>query len=177
MGQDHFRIFISSPGDVAEERVLATKLVRRLSDEFAGRICIEPVIWEAEPLQATSTFQSQIPKPSECQIAVSILWSRLGTRLPPSMTRADGSRYSSGTEYEFEEALAGFHRNGEPQMLVYRKTADPTVSLKDTKALLERVAQKEALDVFIERWFVDAADGTRTQAENVSHLRPAEIDV
>ena len=67
---------------MAEERVLATKLIRRLADQYAGRACIEPVTWDAEPLLATATFQSQIPKPSECQIVVSILWSRLGTRLP-----------------------------------------------------------------------------------------------
>src|SRR5579884_4338600 len=121
MAQERLRIFISSPGDVAEERVLATKLVRRLADQLAARGCIEPVIWEAEPLVATDTFQSQIPKPSECQVVVSILWSRLGTRLPASITRPDGSRYASGTEYEFEDAVEGFRRNGQPHLLVYRK--------------------------------------------------------
>ena len=47
-------------------------------------------------------------------VVVSILWSRLGTRLPKGFTRADGSRYDSGTEYEFEDALEGFRRNGKP---------------------------------------------------------------
>lgn len=157
---ERFRIFISSPGDVAEERVLANNLIRRLSEEFAGRLWIEPVFWEHEPLLATETFQSQIPPPRECEVAICILWSRLGTRLPASITRADGTRYSSGTEFEFEDAAAGFHQDGKPQLLVYRKKADPVVSLRDTTALMERVRQKESLDAFVKKWFFDAADGT-----------------
>ena len=160
MGGERLRIFISSPGDVAEERVLANNLVRRLADEYNDRLWIEPVFWEHEPLLATSTFQKQIPPPRDCEIVVCILWSRLGTRLPADITRPDGSRYESGTEYEFEDAALGFQASGRPELIVYRKTADPVVSLKDTKVLLERVAQKEALDRFIAKWFIDATDGT-----------------
>ena len=107
MALERLRIFISSPGDVAEERVLANRLVRRLADEFADRLWIEPIFWEHEPLLASDTFQRQIPRPAECQIAICILWSRLGTRLPADIVRADGSRYASGTEYEFEDAFEG----------------------------------------------------------------------
>jgi WD40 repeat protein len=164
MSLRRMRIFISSPGDVAEERVLANNLVRRLADEFANRLCIEPVFWEHEPLLATGTFQSQIPPPRDCDVVVCILWSRLGTRLPADITRPDGSRYASGTEYEFEDAADGFRANGRPEMLVYRKSADAVVSLKDTKALFDRVAQKEALDSFIEKWFFNMEDGTLKSA-------------
>jgi WD40 repeat protein len=160
MGGERLRVFISSPGDVAEERVLANNLVRRLADEYNDRLWIEPVFWEHEPLLATSTFQKQIPPPRDCEIVVCILWSRLGTRLPADITRPDGSRYDSGTEYEFEDAALGFQASGRPELIVYRKTADPVVSLKDTKALLDRVAQKEALDRFIAKWFIDEKDGT-----------------
>jgi len=160
MNLERLRIFISSPGDVAEERVLANNLVRRLSDEFEQQLRIEPVFWEHEPLLATSTFQKQIPPPRDCEVALCILWSRIGTRLPADITRQKdtpfgpvGSRYASGTEYEFEDAALGFEENGTPDLLVYRKTAEPVVSLKDTKILLERVAQKEALDAFIQKWF------------------------
>src|SRR5271156_3237893 len=111
MKLERLRIFISSPGDVAEERVIANKLVCRLSDEFERQLRIEPVFWEHEPLLATSTFQKQIPPPRDCEVVVCILWSRIGTRLPAEITRQKnshfgpaGSRYSSGREYEFEEA-------------------------------------------------------------------------
>jgi tetratricopeptide (TPR) repeat protein len=154
------RIFISSPGDVVEERTLTKRVLERLAGEFAGRVTLEPIFWEHEPLLATETFQKQIVRPSETDILVSILWSRLGTRLPAQFARADGSRYESGTEYEFEDAVSAYKREGHPDLLVYRKTADPVVSLKDKKALLEKLSQKEALDAFFSKWFHDEAEGT-----------------
>ena len=154
------RIFISSPGDVVEERTLTRRVLERLAGEFSGRITLEPIFWEHEPLLATDTFQTQIARPSETDILISILWSRLGTRLPAQFTRADGSRYDSGTEYEFEDAVAAHRRQGRPDLLVYRKMADPVVSLKDKKALLEKLSQKEALDAFFSKWFQDESEGT-----------------
>ena len=103
---------------------------------------LEPVFWEHEPLLATESFQAQITRPSETDIAVVILWSRLGTRLPAAFTRDDASRYASGTEYEFEDALTSWREHGRPDVLVYRKTAEPLVSLKDKEALLESVSQR-----------------------------------
>jgi tetratricopeptide (TPR) repeat protein len=160
MSQERLRIFISSPGDVAEERVIANNLVRRLADEYAQRLWIEPVFWEHEPLLATETFQSQIPPPRDCDVAVCILWSRIGTRLPADITRQEdsrfgpaGSRYASGTEYEFEDAARGFERTGSPQLLVYRKTATPLVDISDENKLMRRLEQKKALDKFMEKWF------------------------
>lgn len=49
---------------------------------------------------------------------ICILWSRLGTRQPPELTRPDGSRYNSGTEYEFEEAWRSFQERGQSGLLV-----------------------------------------------------------
>ncbi len=154
------RIFISSPGDVFEERAIAQRVIDRLQSEYIGRLVLEPVLWEHEPLVATGNFQEQIVRPSETDVVVAILWSRLGTRLPKGFTRADGSRYDSGTEYEFEDAIAGFRKNGKPDLLVYRKTAPPSVRLDDEKELLERLRQKKKLDDFVARWFHDQAEGT-----------------
>ena len=58
------RIFISSPGDVAEERALTRNVIERLQGEFSGRVNLEPIYWEHEPLRATQTFQEQITRPS-----------------------------------------------------------------------------------------------------------------
>src|SRR5262245_40488693 len=160
MSLERLRIFISSPGDVAEERVLANNLVRRLADEYTDQLWIEPVFWEHEPLLATTTFQTQIPPPRDCEVVVCILWSRLGTRLPADITRPDGSRYASGTEYEFEDAADGFLKNGRPELLVYRKTATPLADLNDKPVLLRRLEQKEMLDGFFQKWFFHAEDGT-----------------
>jgi len=154
------RIFISSPGDVFEERAIAQRVIDRIQSEYVGRIVLEPVLWEHEPLVATANFQEQIIKPSDTDVVIAILWSRLGTRLPKGFTREDGSRYDSGTEFEFEEAIAGFRKNGKPDLLVYRKTAPPSVRLDDEKELLARLSQKKKLDNFVEKWFHDKAEGT-----------------
>ena len=154
------QVFVSSPGDVYEERAIANRVIDRLQSEYIGRVVLEPVLWEHEPLVATSTFQHQIVKPSDTDIMVSILWSRLGTKLPRDFTRPDGSRYDSGTEYEFEEAIQGFQANGKPDLLVYRKMAPPSVRLDDEQELMERLEQKKKLDDFVDRWFHDKAEGT-----------------
>ena len=154
------QIFISSPGDVYEERAIAHRVIDRLQSEYIGRLVLEPVLWEHEPLVATATFQKQIVKPSETDIVIAILWSRLGTKLPKEITRPDGSRYNSGTEYEFEEAIEGFRKNGKPDLLVYRKTAPPSVRLDDEEELMERLEQKKMLDEFVDKWFIDKTEGT-----------------
>jgi len=154
------RIFISSPGDVFEERTLAQRVIERVQAEFTGRAVLEPIFWEHEPLVATDTFQTQISKPSEADVMVAILWSRLGTRLPKDFTRKDGSRYDSGTEFEFEDAVEGFKEKGKPYLLVYRKTAKASVQLDDEKALMDRIDQKRKLDGFIAKWFHHTEDGS-----------------
>ncbi len=158
------RFFISSPGDVFEERAIANRVIERLQGEYIGKVVLEPVLWEHQPLVATSTFQHQIVKPSDTDVVIAILWSRLGTRLPKQFVRPDGSRFESGTEYEFEEAIEGFRKNGKPDLLVYRKTAPPSVRLDDEKELLDRLAQKKKLDEFVDKWFHDKAEGTLVAA-------------
>ena len=145
---------------MVEERAIASRVIERLQSEYIGKVVLESVLWEHEPLLATSTFQDQIVKPSDADIVVAILWSRLGTRLPKEFVRADGSRYESGTEFEFEEAIKGFRENGKPDLLVYRKTAPPSVRLDDEKELLDRLSQKKKLDEFVDKWFHDKAEGT-----------------
>ena len=87
------RIFVSSSGDVVLERNLAVQVVERLQGEFAPRVEIETIRWEDRPLWATESFQPQIIPPSETDIVICILWSRLGTPLPQrcSVRMAHGS--------------------------------------------------------------------------------------
>lgn len=155
------RIFLSSPGDVGQERLIATRVIERLGGEFAGYVELEPILWEHEPLRASDHFQAQILPPAECDICVCILWSRLGTRLPAQFRRADGTLYASGTEWEFENALESFQARGTPDLMVYRKTAEPQASMSDETALMARLEQKRALDAFIEKWFGSARDTFR----------------
>ncbi|MES2438596.1 MAG: AAA family ATPase [Verrucomicrobiota bacterium] len=161
---DELRIFVSSPGDVAEERALTARVLGRLSGEFSSRTRLQPIFWEHEPLLATSTFQDQIVSPSQVDIVVCIIWSRLGTRLPGQFRRADGSTYASGTEYEFEVAVEAHKANGRPELLVYRKTTHPVVNLEDEQNVRSRLDQKRALDGFIRNWFHNENDGTLVAA-------------
>lgn len=147
------RIFISSPGDVSEERVVAQRVVERIAARVAPRVTLAPILWEHEPLRASSTPQADVPDPAVCDMVVCILWSRLGTRLPSNVTRPDGSHYNSGTEFEFESAINAFGEIGRPHLLVYRKTAEATISLSDTQRVRQGLLQKENLDQFFKKWF------------------------
>jgi hypothetical protein len=82
-GRPELKVFVSSPGDVAEERLIAKRVLDRLATEFAPDARIESIFWEHEPLLASGTFQTQIIRPAETDIVICVLWSRLGTRLPP----------------------------------------------------------------------------------------------
>jgi tetratricopeptide (TPR) repeat protein len=157
------RIFVSSPGDVAEERLIARRVIGRLEAQYGDALHLDPVFWEHEPLVATASFQEQILRPSETDVVIAILWSRLGTALPAHIRRADGSPYASGTEFEVEDAIAGFRRSGRPELLVYRKTAPPAWPAEGDLAA-QRVAQKVALDHFMNKWFVDRESGALTAA-------------
>ena len=68
------RVFVSSPGDVAEERLIARRVIGRLEAQFGDALQLEPLFWEHEPLLATASFQEQMPRPSEADIAIVILW-------------------------------------------------------------------------------------------------------
>lgn len=170
MAVQSLRIFVSSPSDVAEERVLVLRAIERLQRERLGHLELIPVLWEHEPLLASAGTQQQIPRPSDCDIVICILWARLGTRLPEALRRSDGSTYESGTAFEFEDALDGFQRQGRPDLLVYRKTTPPVLNLDRVEEVMERLEQKQALDRFMAKWFYDPEEGVgRTPFHPFTH--------
>ena len=147
------RIFVSSPGDVIPERKVVKRIIDYLNEEFSGSAILIPIFWEEEPLLATETFQSQIISPRDTDIYVGIFWSRLGSILPDHIRRPDGSRYMSGSEFEFEDAFYGSKETGKPDILVYQKMGDPTIPLSDRASVMDRFDQKERLAGFVEQWF------------------------
>jgi hypothetical protein len=54
------RIFISSPGDVAEERAKARQVIEQLQRQNGSGLELIPVLWEDLPLQADSSSQEGI---------------------------------------------------------------------------------------------------------------------
>jgi CheY-like chemotaxis protein len=149
-----FRVFISSPGDVIPERRIVKAVIGRLNEEFAGRAYLIPILWEEEPMLASETFQAQIHPPRETEIYIGILWSRIGSPLPDTILRPDGTRYDSGTAFEFEDAMHGFKATGEPEMMLYRKEGAPTVSLENKGMVMDRLDQIDKLQNYIERWLI-----------------------
>lgn len=151
------RIFLASPGDVADERALVRRVIDQLGYDpyLRGRIAIELVAWDRPgadtPLLATMTPQEaiskQLPKPSECDVVVVIFWSRMGTRLPPEYVKPDGSGYLSGSEWEYLDARAASEASGSPKVLVYRRTEVPAFQAEDPE-IEDRLAQWRSVKDF-----------------------------
>lgn len=153
---NHFRVFLSSPADVAHERALARQILQNLTNQpFIRRHAnIQVVAWDTPgaetPMFANLTPQQAIdrhlPPPSDCDVAVFILWSRMGTPLPAEYTKADGTGYLSGTEWEFENAL----KSPRTKVLLYRRTEKVSTFLDDAE-LNERLRQRKRVEQFFSR--------------------------
>ncbi len=152
------RIFISSPGDVQEERLRSHLVVQKLARDYGRFFKIEPYLWEYEPMLASGHFQDAIEPPSASDIVVLVVYSRLGTALPERTAAReyrgiDGRSPVTGTEWEFEEALEAHKNRGAPDLLAYRKQGDPQASLADAGKRAEQERQWDALEGFWRRHF------------------------
>ena len=50
--------------------------------------------------------------------------------------------------------MMGFRENGKPDILVYKKMAEPMVGLNDKDVIMSRLEQNERLDDFVRHWFM-----------------------
>lgn len=165
MAKKKIRIFISSPGDVYQERITAKKVIAELNKIYSKYLEIEPILWEDMPLLVSSTFQDgidEIIKQYNIDIAVFILWSRLGTPLNKSYLKKDGSFYQSGTEYELDLMLQSFEKSGHPRILVYVKNEPLKKRLiyESEENLQEVISQHRAVKSFIKEHFHDEESGS-----------------
>jgi len=151
-----FRIFLASPGDVNVERNSAREVIEQIRNElrFRDDLDIKVVAWD-EPgagvaMEAGLTPQKAIemglPQPKDCDLVVVILWSRVGTPLPDDYLKADGSRYRSGTEWEFLNAIEGFREKGWPSVWLYRRTEPFAVPFDDPNYESKRIQWNELRD-------------------------------
>src|SRR5688572_5239685 len=110
------RVFVSSPGDVADERAIARHVIESVLPQrpaLKGRVYLKVVAWDhpeggvamAAGLTPQEVVNRGLAKPSDCDLTIVILWSRMGTPLPIEYRKDDGSPYLSGTEWEYEDAL------------------------------------------------------------------------
>ena len=142
------RIFVSSPGDVYQERIAAERVIKRIRDRYASDAIIVPVLWEHEPITANHSYQPQIDQyinPADCDIVVFLLWARLGTPIVES----DGKKYPSGTVKEFWTSFEKYQQDGSPDILIYKKTSTFKTERDDAEYLKQVANQKDALEKFM----------------------------
>jgi tetratricopeptide (TPR) repeat protein len=148
------RVFVSSPVDVAPERGRMQAVAAKLNRDYEGIIRFETVLWEDHFYKADRSFQPQIPDAVECEILVSIFWTRVGTALPSDFaSMPDGRPYPSGTAYELLTALEASRSNGVPDVYVFRKTADAVLPIADVERRSQAQIQFDALESFWSEWF------------------------
>ena len=128
-------IFVSSPNHAAPERGRMQAVTAKLNREYEGLIQFETALWEEHFYTADKSFQPQIPEAIASDIVVSIFWTRIGTELPADFPRmSNGKSYPSGTAYELLTAVDASKAKGEPDVYVFRKTADATLPMVDRGA-------------------------------------------
>jgi len=168
-------IFISSPGDVNEERDKARKVVGQLQKRYAGQLELATLLWEDLPLSADASFQQGIDlvlktEKHRVDVAVFILWSRLGSALGPLIRKEDGTEFRSGTEREFHLMLEARKASGgdRPHILAYvRDDQNEFVESQKGRSidqLQDMIGQRALVDEFIEEHFRDARTGTNIRA-------------
>jgi len=172
------RVFVSSPSDVPAERIAVERIARRVSAQFEG-VEIKVTRWESGHYYSAHTgFQEQIDEIGGFDLVVGILWSRLGTPLPPGFgpgmpaPRA-GQPYPSGTAFELLEAirLRKERDSPPPEILVYRKLA-PTPSAKadDDAAQEELLVQRRAVNEFFRDFFANETEGYKGAFQTFENL-------
>lgn len=126
-----FRIFLSSPGDCAEERGIVHEIASRLNvDPLVSSFTrIEIAAWDwgaGVPLEALCSPQESVNKhlalPEDCDLFIGIFRCKLGTPLPnKEFRKIDGKPFLSGSEYEFHRAWDARRRgSNKPDILIYR---------------------------------------------------------
>ena len=148
------RVFLSSPGDLIDERGIALSVIDELryEPEITRSVDLEAIAWDdlgsGKPVFATETPQDSLNKgkrrPADCDVVVVMFWGRFGTALPhPQYQRPDGSPCLSGTEWEYHDALAGHSARGRPLVLLYRRR--PMPGLDATSPTLDDELEQQRL--------------------------------
>ena len=177
----HIKIFLSSPGDVEAERRSAQRIIEKdLAKDplLKERVTFRLINWNDPenplPFTANATPQEAVnhfgERPGKCDIVIVVLWSRLGTHLDIStFSKPSGEPYQSGTEWEYEDALAG---NPQPDVLVYRRMQKPQIDIDDTD-LAAKQEQYSRVNRFFEGF--TNPDGSAAQGF-VEYLEPEAFE-
>src|SRR5215831_8365529 len=196
------RVFVSSTDDVQKERHLADRVMRSIAAEFNvpvsasflnclrlagedngrrsepenhGTLVLCPFFWDYHRIRPDAGVQAQIPNTAGFDLVISILWSRLGTLLAPTLTMPDGSTPGSGTEYEIAWALHHANRNrGVPCLHVYRNCLKPTPPLEPKEECEVFIRQWDSLQKFFEHWERNSEGNFAGKCNNYRDLQEFE---
>jgi hypothetical protein len=169
-------VFLSSPGDVPEERNAARDLLKAelpYDPLLRGKVMFDVTSWDdptaPSPMLPTHTPQRSVSRfmrrPSDCHIVVVILAGRLGTPLDPAAhVRPDGTRFPSGTVWEFEDALDA---TPQPDVLLYRRADAPN---PEVEAFFARFRNPDGSLRGLWTDYASAAEFTRLLATHVKYL-------
>lgn len=152
-----YTLFVSSPCDVLPERRALRRVIAKVSESLHG-IELVPYFSEDEIHFASRNPQEGIPSTVDSDLVIGLLWTRLGTCLPPEFDAPDGSP-RTGTQFELEMALAKARqrqcdgRIPKPGVVIYRKRQRVLYDAQDWK---EEKRQHDSLEAFMARWVRDA---------------------
>lgn len=141
------KVFLASPGDLAEERKAAKAIVDDYNSQLADALGyqVELVGWE-DTLPGVGRPQAIINRDLDgCDLFIGMLWKRWGT--PPGT-----EPYTSGFEEEFNRSMSRNAKEGRPEINLLLKDldaaslADPGDHLKKVIAFKDQVfAEKKLL--------------------------------
>ena len=156
MSDAKVRIFVSSPSDVDHERALLKEVCGRLREEYLSYFEVQAILWEEEALTADRNFQDGILRPSDCEIVVVVLWTRLGTPLPDEPYGG-----MTGTQWEFVNAVEASSGHGHPEVLVYKKNTPRFVDITNAEATREALEDRRRLEEFFRANFFNPDESFR----------------
>ena len=135
------KVFLASPGDLADERRAAKTVVDEdnslTADEFGYQV--ELVGWE-DTVSVYGRPQATINRDLErCELFLGLMWKKWGT--PPDVS----GPYSSGFEEEFETSVQRRLSDGRPEISLLFKEIDPAFLVDPGEDLKKVLAFKERL--------------------------------
>lgn len=117
-------VFLSSPGDVSEERHRVKRVIERynglhsIADRYVLRLLAYEEIAPAEVGKSPQVIVDlHMREASRSDLFICIFGHRMGT---PVILEKTGERFLSGTEYEFVDAYRHNQKHGKPYILLYR---------------------------------------------------------
>lgn len=163
----YLRVFISSPGDVTVERKIVMDVIENLPNRpaFRDKVAFRVIAWDKPgagtamraSMSPQEAINAKLPLPSECDIVITLFWSRMGTPF-----ELDGEKFLSGTHWELLDALNA----NRPITLLYRRTEIPNIQLNDPKRA-NKLEQFDTLEAFFKSdLFYDPATGAIRRGYN-----------